>query len=162
MRICRHVPDADVIQTMSYIEFKHRLSELLLMRVDKMTMAAGIEARVPFLDYRLVEFALQMPAHLKYKNNTTKYILKKVCEGIIPDEVIYRKKVGFNAPTTRWFKSGRYFKEHMRDMVHSSTDITAMLNVSAIDTMLKENSAQDGVDYAPQLWALQNVLAYEQ
>ena len=54
---------ADVIQTISYVEFKHRLSELLLMRVDKMTMAAGIEARVPFLDYRLVEFALQMPAH---------------------------------------------------------------------------------------------------
>ncbi len=158
----KYVTDADFIQTISYVEFKHRLSELLLMRVDKMTMAAGIEARVPFLDYRLVEFALQMPAHLKYKDDTTKYILKKACEGIIPDEVIYRKKVGFNAPTTRWFKSGQYFKEHARDLLHSSNTITAMLNISAIDTMLNENAAQDDVDYAPQLWALQNVLAYEQ
>ena len=160
-RLHTHDPQADFIKTIGYVELKHRLSELLLMRVDKMTMAAGIEARVPFLDYRLVEFALQIPASLKYKDATTKYILKKACEGIIPDEVIYRKKVGFNAPTTRWFKSGRYFKEQLQDMLHSPThEISRMLNVPAIDKMLQDN-VQTNVDYAPQLWALQNVMAYE-
>jgi len=155
-------PNADFIKSIGYVELKHRLSELLLMRVDKMTMAAGIEARVPFLDYKLVEFALQIPYFLKYKHDTTKYILKKACEGIIPNEVIYRKKVGFNAPTTRWFKSGHYFKEQLHDMLHSSTNgIVPMLNISAINTMISENSTQTTVDYAPQLWALHNVLAYE-
>lgn len=161
-RLHAHDPHADFIKTIGYVELKHRLSELLLMRVDKMTMAAGIEARVPFLDYKLVEFALQIPASLKYKDATTKYILKKACEGIIPDEVIYRKKVGFNAPTTRWFKTGHYFKEQLQDLLHSPTnDISRMLNIPAINTMLHENSSQANVDYAPQLWALQNVLAHE-
>jgi len=160
-RLHRSDPHADFVKTMGYVELKHRLSELLLMRVDKMTMAAGIEARVPFLDYRLVEFSLQIPEFLKYKDGTTKYILKKACEGIIPDEVIYRKKVGFNAPTTRWFKSGHYFKAQLQDLLHSPTnEITRLLNVSAIDKMLQENM-QTNVDYAPQLWALQNVMAYE-
>jgi len=160
-RLRRSDPHADFVKTMGYVELKHRLSELLLMRVDKMTMAAGIEARVPFLDYRLVEFALQIPEFLKYKDGTTKYILKKACEGIIPDEVIYRKKVGFNAPTTRWFKSGHYFKGQLQDLLHSPTnEISRLLNVPVIDKMLQENM-QTNVDYAPQLWALQNVLAYE-
>lgn len=161
-RLRTYDPHADFVKTIGYVELKHRLAELLLMRVDKMTMAAGIEARVPFLDYKLVEFALQIPASLKYKDDITKYILKKACEGIIPDEVIYRKKVGFNAPTTRWFKSGHYFKEQLQDLLHSPTnEISCMLNVPAINAMLRENSSQTNVDYAPQLWALQNVLAHE-
>ena len=61
-----------------YMEFKQRLPELLLMRVDKMTMATSVEARVPFLDHKLVEFALQIPSKLKYKNNTTKCLMYQV------------------------------------------------------------------------------------
>lgn len=96
------------IKQLTYLELKQRLPELLLMRADKMAMATSVEGRVPFLDHKLVEFALNIPDHLKFKNNTTKYILKKACEGIIPHEIIYRKKVGFAAPIVRWLKQDSY------------------------------------------------------
>ncbi|MFQ6120315.1 MAG: asparagine synthase (glutamine-hydrolyzing), partial [Methanosarcinales archaeon] len=88
----------DYLNKMIYLEFKNRLPELLLMRVDKITMSTSNEARVPFLDHRLVEFTMNIPAKLKVKNGVPKYILKKVVEGMIPHEIIYRKKVGFWAP----------------------------------------------------------------
>jgi asparagine synthase (glutamine-hydrolysing) len=97
-------PNADFLQRMAFLEFRNRLPELLLMRVDKITMAHSIEARVPFLDHRLVQYAMSIPQSLKTKNWTPKYILKKAVEGIIPNEIIYRPKQGFNAPTTEWFR----------------------------------------------------------
>src|SRR6185436_8281121 len=68
-------PAADFAARMSYLELKLRLPELLLMRVDKMTMATSVEARVPFLDHHLVEYAMSLPVHLKIKGANGKYIL---------------------------------------------------------------------------------------
>ncbi|MGQ9805036.1 MAG: asparagine synthase (glutamine-hydrolyzing) [Chlorobiales bacterium] len=98
---------ADFLRKMIYVEFKNRLPELLLMRVDKMSMAVSIEARVPFLDHRLVEFAMQIPESLKVKHGVPKYILKKAAEGIIPNNIIYRKKQGFAAPAIEWLRNGK-------------------------------------------------------
>ena len=89
---------------MIYSEFKLRLPELLLMRVDKITMSTSLEARVPFLDHELVELSNNIPYHQKIKNQEAKYILKKSVEGIIPDEIIYRKKMGFGAPMGDWLR----------------------------------------------------------
>ena len=83
---------------MSYIDLNLRLPELLLMRVDKMSMGVSLEARVPFLDHDFVEFAMSIPSKLKAKNGELKYILKKAVRGIIPDKIIDRKKQGFSVP----------------------------------------------------------------
>lgn len=107
-------PDASFLKQMLYLELKNRLPELLLARADKMAMATSIEGRVPFLDHKLVEFALQIPDHLKFKNQETKYILKKACEGIIPNEIIYRKKMGFSAPIVRWFSHDGPFNQFFK------------------------------------------------
>ena len=98
---------ADFLRKMIYAEFKNRLPELLLMRVDKMSMAVSIEARVPFLDHRLVEFAIQIPESLKIKHGVPKYILKKAAEGILPNNIIYRRKQGFAAPAIEWLRNGK-------------------------------------------------------
>ncbi len=98
---------AEFLRKMIYAEFKGRLAELLLMRVDKMSMAVSIEARVPFLDHRLVEFAFRIPQQLKIKNGVPKYIMKKAAEGIIPENIIYRRKQGFAAPSSEWLRSGK-------------------------------------------------------
>ena len=87
---------------MSYIDLNLRLPELLLMRVDKMSMGVSLEARVPFLDHKFVEFSMSIPAKLKTKNGTLKYILKKAVRGIIPDKIIDREKQGFAAPIKEW------------------------------------------------------------
>jgi asparagine synthase (glutamine-hydrolysing) len=87
---------------MSYLDLNLRLPELLLMRVDKMSMGVSLEGRVPFLDHKFVELALGIPSALKTKNGELKYILKKAVRGVIPDEVIDRKKQGFGVPVYEW------------------------------------------------------------
>jgi asparagine synthase (glutamine-hydrolysing) len=91
---------ADPLASIIQVELKNRLPELLLMRVDKMAMAHAIETRVPFLDQDLVQFALTIPSNLKYRDGNAKYILKKAAEGILPDDIIYRKKWGFCGSAT--------------------------------------------------------------
>ena len=153
------LPHADAMQAMSYLELKHRLPELLLMRVDKMTMAHSVEARVPFLDHTLVEYALGMPLKYKYARGQTKYMLKKICEGLIPEDIIYRTKMGFAAPTTRWYKEGNYFAPFLQELLHQKKgDWQELLNFGYIDCMIKQNK-QASVDYSYQLWAIQNLLA---
>jgi asparagine synthase (glutamine-hydrolysing) len=90
----------DPLASIINIELKNRLPELLLMRVDKVTMASSIEARVPFLDEDVVEFALRIPSSLKIANGQGKYILKRAAEGLIPHETIYRRKRGFCGSAT--------------------------------------------------------------
>jgi len=85
----------DFLQEMTFIELKHRLAELLLMRVDKMSMATSIEARVPFLDHKLVEFAMQIPTAWKIRNGTGKHILRLAVQSVIPAEILQRTKQGF-------------------------------------------------------------------
>lgn len=94
----------DIINWMAYMDLNLRLPELLLMRVDKMSMGVSLEARVPFLDHNIIELAMSIPGKLKYKNNTLKYILKKAVRGIIPDSIIDRKKQGFAAPIGDWYE----------------------------------------------------------
>lgn len=88
---------------MSYLDLNHRLPELLLMRVDKMSMGVSLEGRVPFLDHKFVELALSIPTAVKTRNGELKYILKKAVKGLIPDELIHRKKQGFGVPVYEWF-----------------------------------------------------------
>ncbi len=102
--VLRRDPDADYLKRMIYVEFRNRLPELLLMRVDKVSMATSVEARVPFLDHRMVEYSMRIPRNLKLKGGETKYILKKAVEGIIPDNIIYRRKQGFAAPVDDWLR----------------------------------------------------------
>lgn len=155
----RHYPKGDFYAAMTYIELKHRLPELLLTRTDKMTMAASIETRVPYLDNALVECALQIPMKYKYYKKETKYLLKKVAEGILPPEIIYRNKIGFSSPITQWFKKGDYFQKHLMELINSNHRWHDILDKKTIEQLLIKNRTSS-VDYSYQLWALHNVLAY--
>src|SRR5437667_421305 len=97
-------PEADAAARMTYLELKLRLPELLLMRVDKITMATSVEARVPFLDHHLIEYAMNLPRELKVKGQTGKHILKRALESILPADVLYQPKRGFGAPVREWFR----------------------------------------------------------
>jgi asparagine synthase (glutamine-hydrolysing) len=87
---------------MTYLDLNFRLPELLLMRVDKMSMGVSLEGRVPFLDHRFVEMAMGIPEVVKTRNGTLKYILKRAVRGLIPDEIIDRPKQGFGVPVHEW------------------------------------------------------------
>jgi asparagine synthase (glutamine-hydrolysing) len=92
----------DYAEWLTYWGLRSEVEQIFLYRADRMGMANSIEIRVPFLDHRLVEFAMQMPQHLKYRAGETKYILKKALEGTVPDEFLYRKKQGFCVPVREW------------------------------------------------------------
>lgn len=97
--------DAEYFEKIMYIEQQQRLAEVLLMRVDKIGMAHHLEARVPFLDHRLVEFTTSLPDRIKVPDkNETKSLLKKAISGILTDDIIYREKMGFAAPVHDWFR----------------------------------------------------------
>src|SRR5205809_3267398 len=83
-------PDSDFAARMTYLELKLRLPELLLMRVDKITIATSVEARVPFLDHHLIEYAMNLPRALKIKGHSGKHILKRALESILPHDVLYK------------------------------------------------------------------------
>lgn len=139
------------LQRVVYWELKHRLAELLLMRVDKMTMATSIEARVPFLDHHMVEFSMNIPAALKLRGGTPKYILKQALRGILPDDIIDRKKIGFAGSgktmlTPEIFKHARSLLLTARHDYYNSAYIRALL----------DEYEQRGINYTPQIWTLYN------
>jgi len=94
--------DTLMFDTQEY-EFAVRLPELLLMRIDRFSMANSLEARVPFLDPALLEYAYGLPLSYKINGKETKRVLKDAVRGLIPEDVLTRPKQGFDAPTASWF-----------------------------------------------------------
>jgi asparagine synthase (glutamine-hydrolysing) len=88
------------------------LPDDLLVKVDVATMAHSLEARSPFLDHHVMEYAARLPDSLKLRDGQTKYILKKSLRGILPAQVLERPKMGFGVPVGRWFR------EDLKEMVH--------------------------------------------
>jgi len=103
-RFAARAPERTHLNWMSYVDLSLRLPELLLMRVDKMTMGVGLEGRVPFLDHRFVALAFSIPSALKTKNGALKYVLKKAVAGVVPENLITRRKQGFGVPVDELFQ----------------------------------------------------------
>ena len=96
--------DFSITKWMTLIDLKIRLPELLLMRMDKLSMQSGVEARVPFLDHRIVEFVLSLPENVIFDLKRTKPLLKDLSTRHIPEKVLSRKKQGFRAPISNWIQ----------------------------------------------------------
>lgn len=155
-RICREKPQASFLEKMIYLELKIRLPELLLMRVDKISMSTSVEARVPFLDHKLVEFAMTIPTAIKIKDQP-KYILKKAAEGIIPDNIIYRRKQGFGAPVSEWFRQPEKLGQSFKDVLQNGAIWKqGFFNQDHIQKMILEH-LKGKKDYGFMLWNLYNL-----
>jgi asparagine synthase (glutamine-hydrolysing) len=128
--------EESLLQKMLYLELKTFLVDHNLNYTDKMSMAVGVEARVPYLDTDLVSFSQRIPPSLKCKNGQTKYILKKVAERYLPSEIIYRPKTGFGAPVRKWVM------EDMAEMMR--------------DRLSKENLERYGIFDYEKVWELIN------
>ena len=98
------------LRRMTYTDIKSWLPDDLLVKADKMTMAASLELRVPLLDHKVVEYATALPDDYRLKGTQGKHLLKKVMEQHLPHEIIYRKKKGFPVPIAKWFRTDLYDK----------------------------------------------------
>jgi asparagine synthase (glutamine-hydrolysing) len=127
------------------------LSDDLLAKADLTAMAVGLEGRSPFLDYKFVEMAAQIPFELKVKNGILKYILKKAAEKYVPKENLYRKKMGFSVPLAEWFTGN--LNKYARSVILSKKAVTRKLfNLDYVSEMLATHSVTH--DFGPKLWNL--------
>jgi asparagine synthase (glutamine-hydrolysing) len=111
------VKGVDPLSRLLYVNMKTFLPGDLLVKTDRMSMAHSLEARCPFLDHELIEFVGKIPSALKLKGLTTKYILKKAMEGLVPSQIVHRKKHGFGAPVGQWFRTS--LREYVRETLLS-------------------------------------------
>ena len=153
--VARVRPDSDFAARMSYLELKLRLPELLLMRVDKITMATSVEARVPFLDHHLVEYAMSLPVDLKIKGTSGKHILKRALEKVLPADLLYRPKRGFGAPIREWFRGSS--GETLSGLImNSSIRRRGLFDYDFVARLIDEHK-RGARDWSFHLWALLNV-----
>jgi len=154
----RAFPGADVLTRMIHLEFRLRLPELLLMRVDKIGMSTSIEARVPFLDHELVEYTMDVPMRFKVRHGQPKSLLKQAVTGLIPDAIINRKKMGFGAPMSQWLR-GDFGRRVRSDLLGSRLMEAGYLNREYVRALCDDHI--DGRrDNSLYVWALFNLVAW--
>ncbi|MEZ5423753.1 MAG: asparagine synthase-related protein, partial [Pyrinomonadaceae bacterium] len=124
----------------------------LLVKVDIASMANSLEARAPFLDHKVIEFAASLPPSLKMPQYRTKYLLKKVAARLVPREVIYRRKMGFGVPVGRWFR--KEMKDFVRDVLLSDSFAQRdIIRRDAVELIVDQHIAGK-VDHAFPIWTL--------
>jgi asparagine synthase (glutamine-hydrolysing) len=134
------------------VDLKTYLHELL-MKQDQMSMSASIESRVPFLDHKLVEFAAALPVSMKLRGITTKYILRRATTGILPKEILARKKMGFPVPVGQWLR-GEF--SHILDefVLGERAKARAIFDEEFVAELVARHKA--GEDHSERLWSLIN------
>ncbi len=144
----------DVLQRLLYTDIKTYLVELL-MKQDNMSMAASIESRVPFLDHVLVEFATNIPRRFQMRGLTGKRILKKAVQDLLPHSIIYRTKLGFPTPWSRWLKGPQLHT--IRNLLLEPRSLERkFFKPPAIQRLFDEHQAGQ-VDHYDRIWRLLNL-----
>ena len=150
-----------MLQKIPYMEMKLRLPEHLLMRVDKLTMAHSVEARVPFLDHDVVEFATRLPPDYKLRDGVGKWLLKKAAEPYLDHDMIYRTEAGLRRADGEWFREPEFARRSLAAVERSELLRTGLLNRELVADLL-ERQTRSGGGCSFQLWTLLNaVLWYE-
>ncbi len=142
-------PKKDPVDWMSYIDMKIWLGEALLSKVDKISMANSIETRNPFLDFRLVDTVFSIDNSLK-TGDTNKYLLKKIAEKYIPDEIINRPKKGFNSPFNEWLFN-EYGQKLLDDILYVNAQ-TGLFNETYVRYIYDEASQNRFKQHFYALW----------
>ncbi|WP_201318109.1 asparagine synthase (glutamine-hydrolyzing) [Paenibacillus sp. EPM92] len=140
----------DPVSRMQYIDMNLWLPGDILMKADKMTMAHSLELRVPFLDVELYEVARRIPAKYRIAQGTTKYVFRKAMEGIIPDFILNRPKLGFPVPMRDWMKGPR--GQQIVEQIEGS-GIEEYIRLDTVRSMLNAHRSGQG-DYARRIWTI--------
>jgi asparagine synthase (glutamine-hydrolysing) len=137
---------------MQYLDVKSWLVNDILIKADRMSMAASLELRVPFLDHRLMEFVARMPLRYRLKRGETKYLIKKALEPYLPHHIIYRSKQGFPTPLRFLFKGP--LKNYIQDILVSDQFFERRLFNPALVKELVDEHREGQVDHQKVLWQL--------
>ena len=140
------------LSRMLYVDSKVWLADDILLKADKMTMAHGLELRVPFLDHKLVEFTTRLPPEFKLRGRTGKVLLREAMRGILPQPILSRPKKGFPVPTEQWLRGP--LKGYVRDTLLSrDSACREYFDLEAIETLLRENESSSPNRHQ-EIWTL--------
>jgi asparagine synthase (glutamine-hydrolysing) len=132
-------PDTSALRRILYFDQTSWLPDNLLERGDRMTMAASIEARVPFLDHPLVEFVATLPDHWRAKGMRRKRVLREAAASLLPGVIRRRRKVGFRVPMDEWFASS--LRDYLYDHLRSADSLTrSYYHTAVLDRILDEHT----------------------
>ena len=150
----RAVPsrDGDLVRRMLAADVASWLPDNLLERGDRMSMAASLELRPPFLDHRLVELAFGLPSSVKVRGGVTKWVVKEVARRYLPADIVDRRKVGFRVPMDDWFRGG--LQDMAWDLLGASDSLAAtLMDRAAVRRLLQRH--RDGVaNEEARIWPL--------
>ena len=144
--------DSSLLQKILHLEKKTFLVDHNLNYTDKMSMAVGVESRVPYLDIELVEFVKKINPSLKLKGKETKYILRKVAEKYLPKEIIYRPKSGFGAPVRKWI-NGEMSEMIEKRLSRENISNQGIFDYDAVRSLIYKNK-QAKSDYSYNIWSI--------
>lgn len=145
----QYTSSSDPIDQVSDTYSRLWLVEDLLMKADKITMANSLEARVPFLDHRIIEFASTLPTHLKVTKDTTKYILREYAKEMIPRNILERPKKGFSIPVYKWLKDD--LQDWAKDLILNSKELEFLNKKLVLEEFSK---LQDNTQSAHKIWMI--------
>jgi asparagine synthase (glutamine-hydrolysing) len=149
---CDRAAIEDPLSRIQYLDIKTYLTDDILTKVDRASMAVSLEVRCPLLDHKIMELLARIPSQFKMRGATAKYLFKKAMEPYLPEGIIYRNKMGFGVPLADWFRGG--IREFSRAYILERQD--PYLSGSFINKMW--NQHQSGIrDRSSQLW---NVLMF--
>jgi asparagine synthase (glutamine-hydrolysing) len=144
--------EGDAVRRMLYADCRGWLPDNLLDRGDRMSMAASLELRPPFLDARLVDLAFRLPSSVKLRRGTTKWVVKEVARRYLPDEVVDRRKVGFTVPLDRWFRGG--LRDLAWDMLMSENSLVgSIMSHGLVRELLERHDRGQRMEHM-RLWTL--------
>jgi len=140
----------DLLSRIQYVDIKTYLTDDILTKVDRASMAVSLEVRAPILDHKFIELAARMPSSLKLRGMNGKYIFKKALRQVLPEAVLDRTKMGFAVPLAKWFRND--LKELTFDVIFRRNQ-DAVLNESTIKRVWQEH--QSGLrNRSTELWTL--------
>lgn len=145
-------PSDDPLSHVQYLDLKTYLVGDILTKVDRASMAHALEVRVPLLDHKLVEWMSGLPPSLKLRGNEGKYVFKKALERYLPEDILYRDKMGFSVPIASWFRGP--LRQRVKDALLGETlTNTGIFDRSFLEEMLDHHQSGRR-DYSAPLWTL--------
>ena len=148
-------PGNSTLRRMLYFDQTSWLPDNLLERGDRMTMAASIEARVPFLDHRLAEHVSALPDELRVRGLTTKWILRQAGSALLPRRILKRPKVGFRVPVNEWFRGE--MRDYLLDHLRAGGSLTRQYYDGTVLDRLVDEHLRGRHNHEKTLWTLLNL-----
>ena len=150
-QIYRDAPADDHLSKIQYLDIKTYMCEDILTKVDRASMAVSLEVRCPILDHEFMEFAAGIPSNLKLKGMDGKHIFKKALKPYLPDDILYRKKMGFGVPILEWLRNE--IKDYAQNLILESPSTTLYFNRKYLEKIWSEH--QRGLrNWSSLLWTI--------